>query len=130
MANRTALVTGASRGIGLGLVRELLGAGVTVVATVRSSSNGLSELAASASGRLHIVTLDTSSAASIAACVEGLKKQFHHFDVSSVRCLGWLTYIWWRGRQLVPAVAGRTTRNGTPAGVKAVQQSGCSHQRE
>ncbi|KAL4442079.1 hypothetical protein ABPG77_011340 [Micractinium sp. CCAP 211/92] len=81
MTYRTALVTGASRGIGLGIVRELLAAGVTVVATVRSSSNGLSELAAQASGRLHIVQLDTASAESIAACVEGLKKDFQHFDL-------------------------------------------------
>ncbi|KAL4442080.1 hypothetical protein ABPG77_011341 [Micractinium sp. CCAP 211/92] len=81
MTYRTALVTGASRGIGLGLVRELLAGGATVVATVRSSSNGLSELASEASGRLHIVQLDTASAESIAACVEGLKKEFQHFDL-------------------------------------------------
>ncbi len=87
MTYSTALVTGASRGIGLGLVRELLAGGATVVATVRSSSNGLSELASEASGRLHIVQLDTGSAESIAACVEGLKKEFQHFDVRS-SCAG------------------------------------------
>ncbi|KAL4427870.1 hypothetical protein ABPG75_001959 [Micractinium tetrahymenae] len=81
MPYRTALITGASRGIGLGLVQELLAAGATVVATVRSASNGLSELAAGAGGRLHVVQLDAGSAASIAACVEGLKKRFQHFDL-------------------------------------------------
>lgn len=81
MPYRTALITGASRGIGLGLTKELLATGATVVATVRSASNGLSELAANAGGRLHIVQLDTGSSASITACVEGLKKQFQHFDV-------------------------------------------------
>lgn len=81
MPYRTALITGASRGIGLGLTKELLATGATVVATVRSASNGLSELAANAGGRLHIVQLDTGSSASITACVEGLKKQFQHFDL-------------------------------------------------
>ena len=39
MAQRTVLVTGASRGIGLGLVRELLQAGgCTVLATCRDPS--------------------------------------------------------------------------------------------
>ena len=34
-SNRTALIIGASRGIGLGLVRQLHGAGWQVTATVR-----------------------------------------------------------------------------------------------
>jgi NAD(P)-dependent dehydrogenase (short-subunit alcohol dehydrogenase family) len=55
---RTAVVTGASKGIGLAIVRALVGEGVHVVAGARSSSPGLDELAAD--GRVDVVPVDLS----------------------------------------------------------------------
>ncbi len=40
MAERTALAIGASRGIGLGLVKELVGRGWDIIATLRSPGSG------------------------------------------------------------------------------------------
>ena len=64
---KTALLVGASRGLGLGLARELLGRGWHVVATARGASSGLDELAAGAEGRLAVELLDTTDRAGLAA---------------------------------------------------------------
>ncbi|KAI5462016.1 putative short-chain dehydrogenases/reductase [Mariannaea sp. PMI_226] len=68
------LVTGASRGLGLGFVTELLqNKDNVVVATARStaSSSGLQELKAKhADGRLILIDLDVSKPESIAAAAE------------------------------------------------------------
>ncbi len=59
MATETALIIGASRGLGLGLVREYLGRGWHVVGTVRGSARTLlHDLADRADGRLEIETVD------------------------------------------------------------------------
>jgi NAD(P)-dependent dehydrogenase (short-subunit alcohol dehydrogenase family) len=55
---RVAIVTGASRGIGLAVVKRLLTDGCTVIAGSRSSSAELDELAAA--GRVHFVAADLS----------------------------------------------------------------------
>lgn len=55
---KTALIIGASRGIGLGLVREHLARGWTVTATVRTASPELEALHKDARGRLTIESLD------------------------------------------------------------------------
>lgn len=55
---KRALIIGASRGIGLGLVREHLERGWHVTATVRSSSADLDALASEATGRLAIERVD------------------------------------------------------------------------
>ena len=55
---RTALIVGASRGLGLGLAKEHLARGWRVIATARGWSDGLQALAADADGRLAIETLD------------------------------------------------------------------------
>lgn len=57
MADR-ALIIGASRGLGLGLVRRFLERGWDVAATVRSSSAALDALRAEAGERLAIETVD------------------------------------------------------------------------
>ncbi|EPS96350.1 short-chain dehydrogenase [Fomitopsis schrenkii] len=65
---RTYLVVGASRGIGLGLVAELLKDGTTHVfatARVANSSTGLQELVATYSSRLTILECDATDAASV-----------------------------------------------------------------
>lgn len=65
---QTALIVGASRGLGLGLAREYLKRGWRVVATVRGSTRtGLHELAEQAAGRLEIATVDINEPAQIGA---------------------------------------------------------------
>ena len=61
---RTALIVGASRGLGLGLVQRHLERGWSVIATVRGPSPALDALAG---GRLRIETLDITSVAQIDA---------------------------------------------------------------
>jgi NAD(P)-dependent dehydrogenase (short-subunit alcohol dehydrogenase family) len=64
----TALIIGASRGLGLGLVREYLARGWQVVATVRGTAvTQLHELVAGSSGRLTIESVDIVEAEQIAA---------------------------------------------------------------
>lgn len=65
--DRTALIVGASRGLGLGLAREYLDRGWTVVATERRRSDELHALADGAAGRLRIETLDVADEAEVAA---------------------------------------------------------------
>jgi NAD(P)-dependent dehydrogenase (short-subunit alcohol dehydrogenase family) len=64
MAN--ALIVGASRGIGLGLVREFLARGWSVTATVRGDpgSGELQKMAQTSDGKLRIETADTADVAS------------------------------------------------------------------
>lgn len=66
---RTVLLLGASRGIGLGLVEEYLGRGWRVIATQRSLSvaPALRELAAKAEGALTILNADINRPDDIAA---------------------------------------------------------------
>jgi NAD(P)-dependent dehydrogenase (short-subunit alcohol dehydrogenase family) len=59
LSGKTALVTGASRGIGLAIVRALADEGVSVVAGARSSTPELAALAQT--GRVHPVTADLST---------------------------------------------------------------------
>jgi NAD(P)-dependent dehydrogenase (short-subunit alcohol dehydrogenase family) len=61
----TAVVTGANRGIGLGLVRHLAARGVDVVAATRDP-DGATELAA-VKGRVRVVACDVRDGASVAA---------------------------------------------------------------
>jgi NAD(P)-dependent dehydrogenase (short-subunit alcohol dehydrogenase family) len=58
---KSALLIGASRGIGLGLVGEHLARGWQMTATVRSRSEGLEGLKATSGGRLSMETTDISS---------------------------------------------------------------------
>ena len=69
MADRTALIVGASRGIGLGLVKELAGRGWRVIATRRSpaSDQGLQAFADSSGGKVRIEALDIEDPAGIDA---------------------------------------------------------------
>jgi NAD(P)-dependent dehydrogenase (short-subunit alcohol dehydrogenase family) len=71
MAQQTALIVGASRGLGLGLAREYLGRGWQVIGTVRGSSRtGLHDLACET---LAIENLDIDEADQIAA----LRQRLH-----------------------------------------------------
>lgn len=63
---RTALVVGASRGLGLGLARELLANDWQVIATERSDSAALHELAEGSDGALRIERVDINDPTQIA----------------------------------------------------------------
>ncbi len=65
--NKTALLLGASRGLGLGLAHEYLGRGWRVIATARGDSSKLDALAKGAAGRLRIEHADIADAKSVAA---------------------------------------------------------------
>ncbi len=76
---RHALIIGTSRGLGLGLVRELLARGWRVTATVRAPSTELEELRAGARGRLLIETLDITSDSQLVLLKQQLEAQ--RFDL-------------------------------------------------
>ena len=64
-ASETALLIGASRGLGLGLAREYLGRGWRVIATARDDASKLEALAKNACGNLRIERLDIADAGGI-----------------------------------------------------------------
>ncbi len=72
----TAIIIGASRGLGLEMAREYLKRGWRVVATVRAESGtGLHDLADRAAGRLEIEFLDIVEQAQIVALKERLRER-------------------------------------------------------
>lgn len=76
VGSRTIVITGAGRGLGLGLARSFADRGDTVVGTARSPENA-SDLAAVAS---RVIPLDVTSDQSIAAAVDVLA-DMGHIDV-------------------------------------------------
>jgi NAD(P)-dependent dehydrogenase (short-subunit alcohol dehydrogenase family) len=72
---KSALIIGASRGLGLGLVQEHLKRGWRITATVRSSSDELDTLRDQAAGKLTIETLDILLPAQAIALAERLRGQ-------------------------------------------------------
>jgi NAD(P)-dependent dehydrogenase (short-subunit alcohol dehydrogenase family) len=73
-SERTALIIGASRGLGLGLAKEYLERGWRVVATVRGSAQtGLHDLAKQADGKLEIATIDINEPSHIGALRQHLE---------------------------------------------------------
>jgi NAD(P)-dependent dehydrogenase (short-subunit alcohol dehydrogenase family) len=68
MANdKTALILGASRGLGLALAKEFLGRGYHVIGTVRSPSADLEDASAKHEGRLEVETVDVTDAPGLRA---------------------------------------------------------------
>lgn len=72
---RNALIVGGSRGLGLGLVREHLGRGWRVTATVRTRSVELDELRQGSAGRLAVEALDVTDPGQAAALAQRLGGQ-------------------------------------------------------
>jgi len=74
MTEQTAFIAGASRGLGLGLARELVGRGWTVIATARhpDRASGLAELARAQTDRVRVETLDIDDRAQVAAAADRL----------------------------------------------------------
>jgi NAD(P)-dependent dehydrogenase (short-subunit alcohol dehydrogenase family) len=77
---RTAVIVGASRGLGLGLAAELAGRGWNVVATARQPARAqkLQALAAAHSGRLEIEALDVDRDADIEAFAQRVARRRLH----------------------------------------------------
>jgi NAD(P)-dependent dehydrogenase (short-subunit alcohol dehydrogenase family) len=81
MADKTALIVGASRGIGLGLVKELAARGWSVIGTRRSASSdkGLADYAGASGGKVSLESVDIEDPGSIDALAGRLKGQ--HFEL-------------------------------------------------
>jgi NAD(P)-dependent dehydrogenase (short-subunit alcohol dehydrogenase family) len=75
-----ALVTGAYRGIGLEVVRQLAARGVCVYLTARHREAG-EKAVATIRGDVHFLPLDVTDAASIESAVRALARQTGHLDV-------------------------------------------------
>jgi 3-oxoacyl-[acyl-carrier protein] reductase len=77
---RTVLVTGASRGLGLGIARKLAGAGYGVVALARQKTKQVTDAIAEAKrekhGALHFVSFDLGRIDDIPGLVKTLRKDF------------------------------------------------------
>jgi len=80
---RNILVTGASRGLGLGIARKLAAAGYCVIAVARKNSKDLTEAIAEAKrgkrGSLHFVAFDLGQIEGIPEFVRALRQEFGPF---------------------------------------------------
>lgn len=92
MADPHALVTGANRGIGLELVRQLLASGRRVVATCRQPGRAtmLNPLAGEYPGRLHVLPLDVAEPKSHAELLRELPLVLGEGDDGAPRRIGLL----------------------------------------
>ena len=76
---RNVIVTGGSRGLGLGIARELAAGGHRVIAVARRSSDALEDAAATATrdgaGAIHFVALDLADVDAIPAMVGEARRQ-------------------------------------------------------
>ena len=83
MSERIALITGANKGIGFELARQLGGAGITIL--VGSRDTGRGEEAVSKLGAegvtAHAVQLDVTDQSSIDEAARGIDKQFQRLDI-------------------------------------------------
>ena len=77
LSGKTALVTGASRGIGRGIALTLAAEGVTVIAAARTEDAAAGTVAAieAAGGRARALALDVASDASVTAAIPEILKE-------------------------------------------------------
>ncbi len=79
-ALRSVLVTGASRGLGLGMARQLAGAGYRVITLARQQTKAVAEAMAETKrakrGALHFVPFDLGEIDAIPELVKDLRKEF------------------------------------------------------
>jgi 3-oxoacyl-[acyl-carrier protein] reductase len=74
---RSVIVTGGSRGLGLGIARRLAGEGYRVIALARSESNQItSAIRESSHGSLHFVPFDLAQIDDIPSLVKTVRKNF------------------------------------------------------
>ncbi len=76
-----AVVTGGSRGIGLGIVRKLLDEGFTVIATARNENEFTDELSAKYGEQFRFVCTDISEIGDIEKLAEYVKNNFGRLDL-------------------------------------------------
>jgi NAD(P)-dependent dehydrogenase (short-subunit alcohol dehydrogenase family) len=79
LSGKSAIVTGASRGIGLAVTRTLIDQGASVVAVSKSGSAELQEL--QETGRVHAVAADLTDPQAPATVVEATLSAFGRLDV-------------------------------------------------
>jgi NAD(P)-dependent dehydrogenase (short-subunit alcohol dehydrogenase family) len=78
--HRVALITGANKGIGLQIAKDLASHGLTVLIGSRKYENG--EAAAKTIGeKAHAIQLDVTDQSSIAAAAERIRREFGRLDV-------------------------------------------------
>jgi 3-oxoacyl-[acyl-carrier protein] reductase len=84
IAGRTAIVTGASRGIGRETARQLLEEGVRVMICARNAEaleRARAELAQATGGEIHAIAADTMQEADIERLVDAAKARFGRVDI-------------------------------------------------
>jgi NAD(P)-dependent dehydrogenase (short-subunit alcohol dehydrogenase family) len=80
LAGKTALVTGASRGIGRAVARAFLAEGATVALAARDAA-ALGALAAEAPGRAHAIACDVGDPASVEALFADIAARMGRLDI-------------------------------------------------
>ncbi len=78
--NEQFLITGAARGLGLAMTRQLLERGFRISALVRAESEGLGELASRHAERLSIHVADVTDEAAIRKAFAEVAERFGHLD--------------------------------------------------
>ncbi len=73
---RNVIVTGGSRGLGLGIARRLAEAGFRVVAVAREEGEALAAARAASGDRLHFRAADLAELAALPGLVRGLRRDF------------------------------------------------------
>jgi 3-oxoacyl-[acyl-carrier protein] reductase len=73
---RNVIVTGGSRGLGLGIAKTLCAAGYRVIAVARTQTQALAAAIAEAPDRLYFTSCDLADTAEIPNFVSGLRKEF------------------------------------------------------
>lgn len=84
LANKTAIVTGGSRGIGKAIARELAAEGVDVAIVARSREaleHAAAEIAEATGRRIIPIVVDTGSDESVRSMVEHAASQLGHIDI-------------------------------------------------
>ena len=74
------ILSGGNRGLGLGIVRELLANGHSVATFSRTSTDEVTELVKSSDGRLHFETLDICDDEGLKSFVNATKERFGSID--------------------------------------------------
>ncbi len=75
-AFRNVIITGGSRGLGLGMARRLAGSGFRVIAIARQEGEALAAARAELGDRMHFQAADLAELAALPALVSGLRRDF------------------------------------------------------